>query len=201
MVVPATHGTGTKAFRGKYIAVLWNADASESVDDFEATLRAGLAGASRSDKFKYFGARVLVSIPPRKGIRKPRRAHWWAVLVQFEQKVSRTGRWLELPGIGNRIRVSATDIVSSAYIPHWVETPKAQLGDEKLRSWIDSWQCWMSSQAERDQEDEAVVFGERISLRRSGRPRSQVSSSRSASPTRSNENKFELVLKGENRFS
>lgn len=171
VLVPAAQGKTTTVFRGQYIAVLWNADAEESVDDFEATLRVGLAGGYRNEKFKYFGARVLVSVPSRRGTRKSSSHHWWAVLVRFEHRVSRSGRWLELPGVGNMIRVGATDIISSAYIPHWVEAPKARLGVNLLRSWIDSWQCWISTQA----SDQEFVFGDKLDTQLSVRSRKALS--------------------------
>lgn len=171
VLVPATQSKATTVFRGQYIAVLWKADVEESVDDFEATLRVGLAGGYRNEKFKYFGARVLVSVPSRKGTRKSSPAHWWAVLVRFEHRVSRSGRWLELPGVGNSVRVGATDIISSAYVPHWVEAPKARMGVNLMRSWIDSWQSWISTQASHRE----FVFGDKLDTQFSVRPPRTVS--------------------------
>lgn len=171
VLVPATQSKSTTAFRGQYIAVLWNADDEESIEDFEARLQVSLAGGYHKQKFKYFGSRVLVSVPSRKGTRESSPRHWWAVVVRFEHRTSRSGRWLELPGVGNRIRVGATDIISSAYVPHWVEAPKARLGVNLLRSWIDSWQCWISTQA----SDQEFVFGDKLDTQLSVRSRKTVS--------------------------
>jgi hypothetical protein len=88
VLVPATQSKSTTAFRGQYIAVLWNADDEESVEDFEARFQVGLVGGYRKEKFKYFGARVLVSVPSRKGTRKSSPRHWWAVVVRFEHRAS-----------------------------------------------------------------------------------------------------------------
>jgi hypothetical protein len=52
-----------------------------------------------------------------------------------------------------------------------VEAPKARLGVDLLRSWIDSWQCWISTQA----SGQEFVFGDKLDTQLSVRSHKTVS--------------------------
>ncbi len=121
----------------KYI-VLWNADEENLSTTLSNASRWPRRQVSQRKKFKYFGAGVLVS-PQRRGHGNLPAPLVGGSAARFDQKeVSRTGRWLELPGQGSQV---ARWINGHYYRRrfYWVESPKGHLGDDKLRSWIDSW--------------------------------------------------------------
>ncbi|KAL1845577.1 hypothetical protein Plec18170_009712 [Paecilomyces lecythidis] len=141
--------------RGNQIAVLWEGDPSDQAEIIERHIQETCT--ADGVKCTYFGARVVVPLSSWQEDDYPSATQWWAVIVQFEEPVSYTWQILNLYGPINRIS-------RPVCLPHWVETPKCLPGSKQLDSWIDSWQSWITTWAEKDQDGWPITFGKKIDI-------------------------------------